>query len=143
MKINVEFDLTPQEFRQSMGLPDVEAFQRDLMSRIQQQMEAGVEGYDPMSLLQPFLQQPFFRDTLQQPFMKEGMAQGLANFGTYQQMMLDMLRQAGSPSRSDNTRGRDNDESSAKRNEEPADSQESGKSASRPRASASSRAKRS
>lgn len=24
MKINVEFDLTPDEFRQSLGLPDVE-----------------------------------------------------------------------------------------------------------------------
>ena len=57
MKINVEFDLTPAEFRQSLGLPDVEAFQHDLMARIQQQMEAGVEGYDPWSLMQPFLQQ--------------------------------------------------------------------------------------
>lgn len=82
MKINVEFDLTPAEFRQSLGLPDVEAFQRDLMSRIQQQMEAGAEGYDAWSLMQPFFQQ--------------GMSQGMASFGNYQQMMMDMLRQAGS-----------------------------------------------
>lgn len=53
MKINVEFDLTPQEFRQAMGLPDVEAFQQELMERFRRQMEAGVEGYDPMSLLKP------------------------------------------------------------------------------------------
>ena len=53
MKINVEFDLTPQEFRQAMGLPDVEAFQQELMERFRRQMEAGVEGYDPMSLLPP------------------------------------------------------------------------------------------
>lgn len=87
MKINVEFDLTPAEFRQSLGLPDVEAFQQSLLDNIQRQMESGVEGYDPMSLMRPFLQQPM---------MQQGLSQGLANFGTYQQMMLDMLRQAGS-----------------------------------------------
>lgn len=89
MKINVEFDLTPDEFRQSLGLPDVEAFQKSLMENIQQQMESGVEGYDPMSLMQPFLKQPM---------MQQGLSQGLANFGTYQQMMLDMLKQAGTAS---------------------------------------------
>lgn len=89
MKINVEFELTPDEFRQSLGLPDVEAFQKNLLDNIQQQMESGVEGYDPMSLMRPFLQQPM---------MQQGLSQGLANFGTYQQMMLDMLRQAGSSS---------------------------------------------
>ncbi|SFH64044.1 DUF6489 family protein [Modicisalibacter xianhensis] len=87
MKIHVEFDLTPTEFRQAMGLPDVESFQRELMSRIQQQMEAGVEGYDPWSLMQPFMQQ--------------GLTQGMASFGNYQQMMLDMMRKAGTGHRSE------------------------------------------
>ncbi|PAU75374.1 hypothetical protein [Halomonas salipaludis] len=126
MKINVEFDLTPQEFRQAMGLPDVEAFQNDLMARIQQQMEAGVEGYDPMSLMQPFLQQPFFKEGMQQPFMKDSMAQSLASFGSYQQMMLDMLRQAGSS-------GRKTQEAPAEEGDEPSP---------RGKASANSRAKR-
>lgn len=89
MKINVEFDLTPDEFRQALGLPDIEAFQQSLLENIQRQMESGVEGYDPMSLMRPFLQQPM---------MQQGLSQGLANFGTYQQMMLDMLRQAGNSS---------------------------------------------
>ncbi|MFG6667975.1 hypothetical protein ACGK9R_12815 [Halomonas sp. HNIBRBA4712] len=92
MKINVEFDLTPEEFRQSLGLPDVEAFQQHLLDNIQRQMESGVEGYDPMSLMRPFLQQPM---------MQQGLSQGLAHFGTYQQMMLDMLKQAGSMGKSD------------------------------------------
>ncbi|MBS3670119.1 hypothetical protein [Vreelandella boliviensis] len=95
MKINVEFDLTPDEFRQSLGLPDVEAFQKNLLENIQRQMESGVEGYDPMSLMRPFLQQPMIQQGLSQG-LSEGLSQGLANFGTYQQMMLDMLRQAGS-----------------------------------------------
>ncbi|HBP42711.1 MAG: hypothetical protein ACTJG4_07960 [Vreelandella alkaliphila] len=89
MKINVEFDLTPDEFRQSLGLPDVEAFQQSLLENIQRQMESGEDGYDPMNLMRPFLQQPM---------MQQGLSQGLANFGTYQQMMLDMLRKAGSSS---------------------------------------------
>ncbi|WP_417421942.1 hypothetical protein [Halomonas sp.] len=93
MKINVEFDLTPDEFRQALGLPDIEAFQQSLLENIQRQMESGVEGYDPMSLMRPFLQQPM---------MQQGLSQGLANFGTYQQMMLDMLRQAGSSSSATN-----------------------------------------
>ncbi|MDR5875660.1 hypothetical protein LPL18_011045 [Halomonas sp. CUBES01] len=89
MKINVEFDLTPDEFRQALGLPDVEAFQQNLLENIQRQMESGVEGYDPMSLMRPYLQQPM---------MQQGLSQGLSNFGTYQQMMLDMLKQAGNTS---------------------------------------------
>lgn len=91
MKINVEFDLTPEEFRRSLGLPDVEAFQKELLERIQKQMESGVEGYDPMSLMQPFLQQQGLGQGLTQ-----GLSQGLASFGTYQQMMLDMLKSAAS-----------------------------------------------
>ena len=89
MKIHVEFDLTPEEFRRALGLPDVAAFQQALLEQVHKQMEAGVEGYDPLSLLQPFLQSGFSPD-LEQKF-----SQGLASFGSYQQMMLDMLRQAG------------------------------------------------
>ncbi|MCK2185582.1 DUF6489 family protein [Halomonas getboli] len=96
MKINVEFDLTPDEFRRALGLPDVEAFQQELLARIQKQMESGVEGYDPMSLMQPFLQQSMF----QQPGFQQGLSQGLASFGNYQQMMLDMLSKAAAGGRS-------------------------------------------
>lgn len=107
MKINVEFDLTPDEFRQSLGLPDVEAFQKDLMDRIQKQMESGVEGYDPMSLMRPFLQQQGMPQQLTQ-----GLSQGLSSFGSYQQMMLDMLRQASSSQKTDNG---DDDKASTQR----------------------------
>nr|WP_299242887.1 hypothetical protein [uncultured Halomonas sp.] len=94
MKINVEFDLTPAEFRESLGLPDVEAFQRNMMERIQKQMEAGVEGYDPWSLMQPFMQAGLGQNLNQG--LNQGLSQGMANFGNYQQMMMDMFRQAGS-----------------------------------------------
>lgn len=107
MKINVEFDLTPDEFRQSLGLPDVEAFQKDLMDRIHKQMESGVEGYDPMSLMRPFLQQQGMPQQLTQ-----GLSQGLSSFGSYQQMMLDMLSQA---STSQKTGSGDDDKAGSQR----------------------------
>lgn len=33
MKINIEIDLTPQELRQAMGLPDVGGFQEEMMNQ--------------------------------------------------------------------------------------------------------------
>lgn len=96
MKINVEFDLTPEELRQALGLPNIEAFQQDLLDRIQRQMESGVEGYDPMSLMQPFLQQPA---------LQQGLSQGLASFGNYQKMMMDMLTQAAQSAKGSSAKG--------------------------------------
>ncbi len=98
MKINVEFDLTPDEFRQSLGLPDVAVFQQQMLDQIKKQMESGVEGYDPMSLMQPYLQQSGMGQGMTQGLsqgVSQGLSQGLSSFGTYQQMMLDMLKQAG------------------------------------------------
>ncbi|MBB3190831.1 hypothetical protein [Halomonas cerina] len=126
MKINVEFDLTPDEFRQALGLPNVEAFQQELLGRIQQQMESGVEGYDPMSLMRPFLQQPM-------------MQQGLASFGNYQQMMLDMLSKAASQAgRGGDTSGASGQTSTSGQSAENA----SGSSSRKGAAAARSRAKR-
>lgn len=141
MKINVEFDLTPDEFRRALGLPDVEAFQKNLLDNIQRQMESGVEGYDPMSLMSPFMQQPM---------MQQGLSQGLSNFGTYQQMMLDMLRQAGNtrdgsddnasePSAASDKGSSGNDSGKAGRGSQPSSNNKSKAGT----ASASSRAKRS
>ena len=59
MKINIEMDITPSEFRELMGWPDVQGFQSELFDQIREKMNAGAEGYDPQSLLQPFLTQSF------------------------------------------------------------------------------------
>ena len=55
MQINVTFDLTPEEFRRLLGLPDVQAFQTELFDQMMEKMKAGEEGYDPLSLYQPLL----------------------------------------------------------------------------------------
>ena len=57
MKINIEVDMTPEEFRKLMGWPDVSGVQEEMLARFREKMEAGAEGYDPMSLMQPFLAQ--------------------------------------------------------------------------------------
>ncbi|WP_416886336.1 DUF6489 family protein [Marinospirillum sp.] len=80
MKVNVEIDMTPDEFRKAMGLPDVQPLQEELMRRIQEQMEAGVEGYDALSLLKPFVSQSF------------------DSVNTYQKMMMDLMSSYGKSS---------------------------------------------
>ena len=55
MKISFDVEVTPEEMRKLLGLPDVEAFQRQLMDDIRERMVAGTEGYDPIKLFQPYV----------------------------------------------------------------------------------------
>lgn len=73
MKINVTFDLTPEELRRAMGLPDVQAWQQEVFSQMLEKMQAGEEGYDPMALYQPL--------------MKEGMN----TMGQFQNMLFGLM----------------------------------------------------
>lgn len=54
MKVRLEFDISPKEIRQVLGLPDVEQLQREIIDAIRERMVAGVEGFDPLSLLRSF-----------------------------------------------------------------------------------------
>lgn len=55
MKINVTFDLSPEELRKLMGLPDVQEIQKEMFGQMMSKMKLGEEGYDPLSLYQPLL----------------------------------------------------------------------------------------
>lgn len=55
MKINIEFDMTPEEFRRVMGLPDVQELQGEVMKAMTEKMMSGEEGYDAMSLFKPMM----------------------------------------------------------------------------------------
>jgi len=57
MKINIEVDISPEEFRKLMGWPDVQGFQNEIFDQIRDKMVNGVEGYDPLSVMQPYLAQ--------------------------------------------------------------------------------------
>ncbi len=55
MKIKIEVDTTPEEMRRFLGLPDVGDIQSDLIAKVRERMQAGAEGYDPLTLLRPFM----------------------------------------------------------------------------------------
>jgi hypothetical protein len=55
MKIKVDFDVTPQELRSFFGLPDVEPLQQEMLDMIRRKMAAGMDTFDPMALMKPWL----------------------------------------------------------------------------------------
>ncbi|EAR61747.1 DUF6489 family protein [Neptuniibacter caesariensis] len=73
MKFKIDIDMSPEELRKVLGLPDVQKFQQDMMDKITEQMEAGVEGYDPLTLFKPYL------------------TSGLGSMEALQKLMLGMM----------------------------------------------------
>lgn len=70
MKINIEFDMTPEELRRAMGLPDVQEFQSEVMKGMMEKMMSGEEGYDAMSLFKPMMAESMKSvDQVQKTFM--------------------------------------------------------------------------
>jgi hypothetical protein len=55
MNIKFDIDVTPQELRTFFGLPDLEPLQQEMLAHIRDQMLKGAAGFDPMSLMKPFL----------------------------------------------------------------------------------------
>jgi len=55
MNVKIDIDMSPEELRRLLGLPDVEPIQREMMDKLRKRMTEGVEGYDPVKLLQPYL----------------------------------------------------------------------------------------
>lgn len=56
MKFTLNIDMTPEELRRVLGLPDVSPLQEDLVKRMREQIDAGAEGYDPLTLLKPYME---------------------------------------------------------------------------------------
>jgi hypothetical protein len=75
VKIKLDIETTPQELRTFFGLPDVEPLQKEILDKIRSQMEQGVEGFDPLTLMKPFLPENLRSlETLQQDFWKAWLA---------------------------------------------------------------------
>lgn len=55
MKINISVEASPAEFREFFGLPEVQSLQAEMIERIREQMQAGAEGFDPLSMMRPFI----------------------------------------------------------------------------------------
>lgn len=70
MKINIEFDMTPEEFREALGMPNVEEFQKEIINSMLERMKSGEAGYDASSLFEPFISSSMnTMETLQKTFM--------------------------------------------------------------------------
>ena len=54
MKLNIEIDMTPEELRRFLGLPDVQNMQNEVFDHIRKKMIEGVEGFDPLSVAKIF-----------------------------------------------------------------------------------------
>ena len=55
MKINIELDMTPEEARRLMGLPDVTALQGELLDEMRKRMKAAMDAADPEALLKAWM----------------------------------------------------------------------------------------
>lgn len=54
MKINISIDATTEEMREFLGLPNIKPLQDDMLKAIRNNMQQGVAGFDPLSLMKPF-----------------------------------------------------------------------------------------
>ncbi len=55
MNIKIDMDITPEEMRRLMGLPDVQPFHDELIDKLREQLRSGAEGYDPLTLFKPYM----------------------------------------------------------------------------------------
>ncbi len=55
MKVHVEVDMTPQEARAMMGLPDVVPLQQKMMEEMQARMKSAFDTGDPEAMMQAWM----------------------------------------------------------------------------------------
>ncbi|MBV9569680.1 MAG: hypothetical protein JO056_00370 [Alphaproteobacteria bacterium] len=55
MKITIEMDMTPEEGRRLMGLPDVTALQAEMLDEMRRRMKAAVDASDPQAMLKAWM----------------------------------------------------------------------------------------
>jgi len=64
MKVNIELDMTPEEARRLMGLPDVAAMQERMAKEIERRLKAALDSSDPAAMLRAWF--PAGGDTMEQ-----------------------------------------------------------------------------
>jgi len=55
MKVRVEFDLTPEEARQVLGLPDVAPMQKAMLDDVEARLKKAIALMEPEALLKTWL----------------------------------------------------------------------------------------
>ena len=57
MKIKVEFDLTPDEFREALGLPNITALQDEALAMLKKRLGKDVENVDVAKVVEAWFSQ--------------------------------------------------------------------------------------
>ena len=57
MKIKVEFELTPQEFRETLGLPNISALQDETLAMLRDRITSDVENIDVANIIESWFSQ--------------------------------------------------------------------------------------
>ena len=57
MKIRVEFELTPEEFRESLGLPNISGLQDEALSMLTARLSSDIEEMDVGKVVESWLSQ--------------------------------------------------------------------------------------
>ena len=55
MKVTIEMDMTPQEARAFMGLPDVSSLQEQVMEEMKERMRAAFDAGDPEGMMKAWM----------------------------------------------------------------------------------------
>lgn len=55
MKIHIDMDMTPDEARKLMGLPDLSRMQEAIMAEMQKRMKAALDTSDPEAMLKAWM----------------------------------------------------------------------------------------
>lgn len=55
MKVNITIDMTPEEARAFMGLPDVAPLQQKMMEEMQTRMKAAFDAGDPEGMMKAWM----------------------------------------------------------------------------------------
>ena len=55
MKINIELDMTPEEARRLMGLPDVSSLQAEMLDQMKARMKVAMDRSDPEAMLRAWM----------------------------------------------------------------------------------------
>ena len=55
MKVNIEMDMTPEEARAFMGLPDIAPMQKKMLEEMQARMKAAFDANDPEGMMRAWM----------------------------------------------------------------------------------------
>jgi hypothetical protein len=87
MKVNVEFNCSPEEARTFLGLPDMQPMQDALMRELEARLRANIQAMDPQAMINTWLpadmqgmeqMQKMFWSQLQQTLSSVATASGIA-----------------------------------------------------------------